>query len=386
MNPYPHFTDFYALDEDLSEEQRTIVAQVRRFVDSEVLPHIAEWQEAAIFPRELLASFAKLGLLDLVLEDDLDPLTYGVILRELERGSSGLRSVVSVQGSLVLYPLLAYGSEEQQAQWAEPLARFEKIGCFGLTEPDFGSNPAGMLTTAEKIDGGYRINGAKAWITNGTFADVAIIWAKLDGKVNGFLVETNRKGFEARAMTGKWSFRVSDTAQLFLDNVEIPEANRLPGATSLGKAIGALNQARSGIAFGVCGAAGACLEETVAYLKERKQFNDQPLASHQLIQGKLAWMAAELTAMQCVAWRLMQLKGADKMHPVQVSLAKMNNCRKALEIARTCRELLGANGIHNEYHIGRRMMDLETVVTYEGTEHIHALILGQHITGIAAYG
>lgn len=386
MNPRPPLTDLYQLDQDLSEEQRSVVAQVRRFVDTEVLPHIAEWQEQAVFPRELLGAFAKLGLLELALDDSLDPLTYGLILREVERGSSGLRSVVSVQGSLVLYPILAYGSEAQQAKWAESLARFEKIGCFGLTEPDFGSNPAGMTTIAERTNRGYLLNGAKAWITNGNLADVAIIWAKLDGKVNAFLVETDREGFEARPMTGKWSFRVSDTAQLFLDNVEIPEENRLPGASSLGKAIGALNQARSGIAFGVCGAAVACLEETVQYLKERKQFNDQPLASHQLIQGKIAWMAAELTSMQCVAWRLMQLKGADKMHPVQVSLAKMHNCRKALEIARTCRELLGANGIHNEYHVGRRMLDLETVVTYEGTEHIHALILGQHITGIAAYG
>lgn len=377
--------DVFALDEEWTDEQKAISDLVRKFVDAEVLPYIGEWHEKAFVPRSLIDKIGELGILEMVVSGEMDPITSGLVMRELERGGSGIRSIVSVQGSLVLHAIMTYGSDAQKERWVGPLSTFEAIGCFGLTEPDFGSNPAGMLTRAERCDGGFRLSGTKAWITNGTVADVAIIWAKLAGKVHGFLVETDRKGFEARPMRNKWSFRASETGELYLDGVEIPESNLLPGATSLGKAIATLNEARYGIAWGVIGAARACLEETHAYLLGRTQFGGKPLASHQLIQNKLAWMATEVTGMELIAKRLGELKGAGRLQSAQVSLAKMNNCRKALEVARTCRELLGANGIHNEYHIGRRMCDLETVVTYEGTEHIHSLVLGQHFTGISAF-
>jgi len=381
----PNAIDLYALDEEWTDEQKLICEQLHRFVDREVLPEIGTWSETATVPREIIGKMAEFGILEMMASGELDPITYGLVMREIERGGSGLRSVLSVQGSLVMYPIMNFGSDEQRERWLKPLSTFEKIGCFSLTEPDFGSNPGGMRTKAERTSDGFRLNGAKAWITNGTLADVAIIWAKLDGKVNGFLVETDRKGFEARAIKGKWCFRASDTAELFLDNVDIPEANLMPGANSLGKAISALNQARYSIAWGVIGAARGCLEETCKYLLDRPQFAGKPLASHQLVQAKLAWMAAELTCMEILAKRLGELKSNGRLKPVQVSIAKMNNVRKALEIARTCRELLGANGIHYEYHVGRRMIDLESVVTYEGTEHIHSLIIGQNMTGIAAY-
>ncbi len=262
----------------------------------------------------------------------------------------------------------------------------EAWGCFGLTEPDYGSNPAGMQTRAERVGGGFKITGAKCWITNGARADVAVIWARLDDKIQGFLVETDRIGFSAAIMKGKWSFRSSETAQLYLDGVDVPESALLPGATSLGAALKCLARARYTITWGVCGAAQACLEETVTYLKERTQFGGQPLASHQLIQYKLAWMAAELSGMTLIARRLGEIKETGDPEPAQIALGKMHNCRKAIEIARSCRELLGANGIHDEYHIGRRMVDLETVLTYEGTENIHALTIGAAMTGIKAFG
>ncbi len=377
--------DFYKLDEQWTEEQQAIVREVRRFVDNTVLPVIAEHHNNETFPAEVLDGLRGLGILELVASGEMDPITYGLIARELERGSSAVRSMLSVQGSLVMGCISMFGSDEQKKTWLEPLGRFDKIGCFGLTEPDFGSNPAGMKTHAERISTGYRITGSKCWITNGTRANMALIWARLDDTIRCFLIETDRPGFEAKSLKGKWSFRASDTAQLFLDNVEVPESALLPGASSLGKALACLTQARYSIAWGTTGAARACLEETVAYLKERTQFEGRPLASHQLIQYKLAWMAVEITAMELFCRRLGELKVANRLDPVQVSIAKMNNCRKALEVARTCRELLGANGIHNEYHIGRRMVDLETVVTYEGTEHIHALSIGYALTGIKAF-
>ena len=378
-------TDFFDLDSDLTEEQRAIAGEVRRFVDREVIPRLPELQESAHFPRELLSSLGRLGILEAHVAGDLDPVAYGLVMRELERAGSTVRSCLSVQSALVLFPIISFGTEEQKAQWVGPLSRLEKVGCFGLTEPDFGSNPSGMRTRAETTPDGFRISGSKCWITNGTMADVAVIWAKTEGTIRAFLVETDRPGFEARSIKGKWSFRASDTAEIFMDEVEVPRSALMPGSTSVGSALKCLNQARYGIAWGVIGAARACLEETVDYLSNRPQFDGKPLTSHQLIQNKLAWAATELTCMETLALRMGHLKAAGRLQPHQVSMAKMNNCRKALEIARTCRELLGANGIHNEYQTGRHMIDLETVITYEGTEHIHSLVLGWAITGVRAF-
>jgi len=378
-------TDLFELDDEWTEEQKAIIDTCRRFVDDEVMPDINKYHQVEALQPGIYEKIGALGILEMLAAGELDPITYGLVCREMERGSSALRSVLSVQGSLVIGCIRDFASDEQKAKWLEPLGRMEAIGCFGLTEPDFGSNPSGMKTRAEKTAKGYKLNGSKCWITSATKAHVAIVWAKVDGVVNGFLVPTDTPGFEAKAIKEKWSFRTSDTGMFFLHDCEVPESARMPKATSLGKAIATLNNARYGIAWGVIGAARACLEETLSYLINRPQFNGKPLASHQLIQNKLAWMAAEITAMELIAKRLGELKAAHRIKPHQVSLAKMNNCRRALEVARTCRELLGANGISNEYHIGRRMVDLETVITYEGTEHIHSLILGQHLTGIAAY-
>lgn len=378
-------TDLFELDDEWTEEQKAIIDTCRRFVDDEVMPDINKYHQVEGLQPGIYEKIGALGILEMLAAGELDPITYGLVCREMERGSSALRSVLSVQGSLVIGCIRDYASDAQKKTWLERLGRMEAIGCFGLTEPDFGSNPAGMKTRAEKTAKGYKLNGSKCWITSATKAHVAIVWAKVDGVVKGFLVPTDTPGFEAKAIKEKWSFRTSDTGMFFLHDCEVPESALMPGATSLGKAIATLNNARYGIAWGVIGAARACLEETLSYLINRPQFNGKPLASHQLIQNKLAWMAAEITGMELIAKRLGELKAAHRIKPHQVSLAKMNNCRRALEVARTCRELLGANGISNEYHIGRRMVDLETVITYEGTEHIHSLILGQHLTGIAAY-
>ncbi len=378
-------TDFFDLDEDWTEEQRAAIDQVRRFVDNEILPTINEDHNVEKLPDDIMAKIGQLGILEMLADGTLDPITYGLICREFERGSSALRSIVSVQGSLVIGCIRDNGSDEQKERWLKPLGSMEAVGCFGLTEPDFGSNPSGMVTRAEKTDKGYVLNGAKCWITSGTLAHVAIIWAKLDGVVKAFLVPTDTPGFDSAAIKGKWSFRTSDTGQLFLADVEVPESALMPGAKSLGRAMATLNNARYGIVWGVAGAARGCFEECLDYLQNRVQFDNRPLTCHQLIQNKFAWMAAEITSMELIAKRLGELKLDGRLKPHQVSLAKMNNCRKAIEIARTCRELMGANGIHSEYHIGRRLVDLETVLTYEGTEHIHSLILGQAITGIPAY-
>lgn len=381
---YP--TDILRINDTWTSDQQALVEPVRRFVDDDVLPCIAHHHQHESFPEELIPPLKALGILEAVADASLDPVAYGLISRELERGSSTLRSILSVQGSLVIGAIQQFGSPEQQDQWLGPLGRLDAWGCFGLTEPDYGSNPAGMQTRAERTAAGFRLTGAKCWITNGVRANVALIWAKLDGNVRGFLVETDRPGFSASTMKGKWSFRSSETAQLFLDGVELPESALLPGAASLGAALKCLARARYTIAWGVCGAAAACLDETLAYLKSRTQFGGQALASHQLIQYKLAWMAADLAAMTLIAKQLGDIKTVGDPEPAQIALAKMHNCRKALEIARNCRELLGANGIHDEYHIGRRMVDLETVLTYEGTENIHALTIGAAMTGIKAFG
>lgn len=380
-----YITDLYELDDDWTDEQKSVIQTCRKFVDTEILPVINECHNDEKLPENIYEKIGKLGILELQAAGELDPITYGLVSREMERGSSALRSVVSVQASLVIGCIRDNASEEQKEQWLEKLGTMEAIGCFGLTEADFGSNPSGMLTRAEKTDKGYVLNGSKCWITSGTRAHVAIIWAKLDGVVKGFLVPTDTPGFAQEAIKAKWSFRTSDTGMLFLEDVEVPESALMPNATSLGAAIRTLNNARYGICWGVAGAARGCIEECVDYLSNRPQFDGKPLTVHQLIQNKLAWMAAETTNMELMSKRLGELKVSGRIKPYQVSLCKMNNCRKALEVARTCRELMGANGIHNEYHIGRRMCDLETVVTYEGTEHIHSLIVGQNMTGMAAY-
>ncbi|MBI3533885.1 MAG: acyl-CoA dehydrogenase family protein [Deltaproteobacteria bacterium] len=375
--------DLFELEKAWSEEQKETVVQIRRFVNQEVLPIMQEYHNKGVFPKDLIPKLSKLGILEAI--EEIDPITYGLTLRELERGGSEIRSFISVQGSLVMSAISKFGSEEQKKKWLPPLGKLDVIGCFGLTEPDFGSNPSAMRTRAEKFSGGYKISGSKCWITNGTLAKVAVIWARLGDQIHGFLVETDRKGFDARPIHGKWSFRASDTAEIFLDKVEVPMTAILPEANSLGAALKCLNQARYGISWGVIGAASHAFEETLKHLLERPQFEGKPLASHQLIQNKLAWMATEITAMQLIAKHIGILKQEGNLKSHHISLAKMNNCRKALEVTRTCRELLGASGIHNEYHVGRHMTNLETVITYEGTEHIHALVLGQHLTKIKAF-
>ncbi len=314
----------------------------------------------------------------------LGSIAYGLINQELERGDSGLRSFVSVQTGLVMYPIFAFGTEEQKDYWLPLLARGEKLGCFGLTEPDFGSNPGGMLTRAEERGNSYILNGSKAWITSGTIADVAIIWAKLEGEIRGFLVETDRSGFSAPEIKNKFSLRASVTSDLILQDVEIPKENILPKVKGLKGPLSCLTQARYGIAWGAMGAAMAVFDEVLNYSKSRIQF-DKPIASFQLVQNKLAWMATEITKGQLLAYRLGQLKDSGKLRPQQVSMAKRNNVGMALEIARVGRDVLGANGISSEYHTFRHMNNLESVNTYEGTFDIHSLIIGEDLTGIPAY-
>jgi glutaryl-CoA dehydrogenase len=381
--------DFYELDEELSEEERLVRGNVRRMVEEEVIPIIAEHYRAGTFPMHLIPRFASMGLLGANLEGygcaGLGHVAYGLICQELERGDSGIRSFCSVQGSLCMYPIHAYGSEEQKQKWLPKMAAGEVIGCFGLTEPDFGSNPSGMITRAEKVrGGGYRLNGRKRWITNGNIAQLAIVWAKLEGEIRGFLVPTSTKGFTVEKIEDKFSLRASVTSELILEDVEVGEDAILPGVRGLKGPLSCLTSARSGIAFGVIGAAMACYECALSYAKDRVQFS-RPIAGYQLVQNKLVYMVTEITKAQLLALRLLRLKEKKKMTPVQVSLAKRNNCYQALEIARMARDILGGNGIMFEYPIARHMLNLETVYTYEGTHDIHTLIIGQHITGIAAF-
>ncbi len=381
--------DYYGLDAELTEEERLARGNVRRMVEAEVVPIIAEHYRAGTFPMHLIPRFAEMGLLGANLHGygcaGMGQVAYGLVCQELERGDSGIRSFCSVQGSLCMYPIYAYGSEEQKQRWLPGMAKGEIIGCFGLTEPDFGSNPNGIVTRAEALPGGgYRLNGTKRWITNGNIAQIAIVWAKLDGVIRGFLVPTGTKGFSAEKMEDKMSLRASVTSELILEDVVVGEDAILSGVKGIKGPLGCLTQARAGIAFGVIGAAMSCYETALGYAKNRVQFS-RPIAGYQLVQEKLVYMLTEITKAQLLALRLMRLKEQHKMTPQQVSLAKRNNCYHALEIARKARDILGGNGIMGEYPIARHMMNLETVYTYEGTHDIHTLIIGQDITGISAF-
>jgi len=381
--------DYYNINSLLSEEEKMIRDSVREFVSDEVIPIIETFNRENRFPLDLIPKMAQMGLFGSTLPEKygcagMNNVAYGLVMQELERGDSGLRSFVSVQSALVMYPIFTFGSEEQKNYWLPLLAKGEKIGCFGLTEPDFGSNPAGMVTKAEKTEGGYVISGAKMWITNGTIADAAVVWAKLNGEVRGFLVEKGFKGFSAPEMKGKHSLKASVTSELIFDNVFVPEKNILPGASGLKNALMCLNQARYGIAWGVVGSMMECYDTSLNYAKSRIQFN-KPIAAYQMTQEKLVYMITEITKAQLLNLQLGRMKDNGTLKYTQVSLAKRNNCEKALEIARIAREILGANGILDEYPVMRHSANLESVKTYEGTHEMHTLIVGEDITGIAAY-
>ncbi len=380
--------DYFATAELYSEEERMARDTVRAFVQSEVMPDIGRHFTAGTFPTHLISRFGELGLLGASLSgygcSGASAGTYGLICQELERGDSGIRSFCSVQSSLVMYPIWAFGSEAQKQRWLPDMARGRIVGCFGLTEPDFGSNPGGMLTTAVKSPGGYRISGTKRWITSGSIAQLALVWAKLDGEVRGFLVPTDRPGFTARDIHGKWSLRASVTSELILEEVEVGEDALLPGVSGLKGPLSCLTQARFGIAFGAVGAMLACYDEALGYAGERVQFS-RPIAGYQLVQEKLVTMVNEITKAQLLCQRLGRLKQAGALRPQHVSLAKRNNVYWAREIARTARDILGANGVTDEYQCGRHMLNLESVYTYEGTHDIHTLVVGQDVTGLAAF-
>jgi len=381
--------DYFDVDELLSDEEKLIRDTVRQFVDERVLPIIVDCARNERFAEELVPEIAQMGLLGAPLEGydcaGVGAVAYGLMLQELERGDSALRSFVSVQSSLAMFAIHSFGSEEQKQKWLPAMARGEKIGCFGLTEPDFGSNPSGLITRAEQKKDHYLLNGNKMWITNGCIADVAVVWAKGDdGKVSGFLVEKGDEGFSTTLQKGKWSLRASVTSELHFADCRLDFDRRMPEAKSLGAALSCLNQARYGIAWGAVGAAMACYHEALTYSQSRIQF-DRPIASFQITQQKIADMVTDITKAQLLALRLGRIKETRKPRPQQVSLAKRNNVAMALDLARVAREILGANGVTDEYCVGRHMANLESVKTYEGTHEIHTLILGEDVTGIAAY-
>jgi len=380
--------DFLRLDELLSDEERLARDTVREFVSNEFLPKIQQHiRRDGSFPMELLPQLAELGLFGANLQGygcaGMNNVAYGLVMQELERGDSGLRSFASVQGGLAMYAIYAHGSDAQKERWLPELAAGRAVGSFGLTEPDFGSNAGGMITKAVRRGDTWVLNGTKLWITNGSISDVAVVWARTEEGIRGFLVEKDRPGFDARDIKGKFSLRASITSELYLQDVELPEENRLPGAEGLGAPLSCLTQARYGIAWGAIGAAMACYEEVVQYTKDRK-VQGGVLAGKQLTQEKLVFMLTEITKAQLLALRLGRLKDEGKLHHSMVSLAKRNNVDVALQIARASRDLLGANGIVDDYQAMRHMVNLETVRTYEGTHDIHTLILGKEITGIVA--
>ena len=381
--------DFYGLGELFSPDHREVIQSIQKFCTEQLKPLISDCYEEARFPTEIIPTFGQLGLLGPSVKGDglmgSDAITYGLMMRELERVDSAFRSFASVQGSLVMHPIARYGSEEQKKKWLLPLSRGEKIGCFALTEPDGGSDPAAMKTKAKDCGDHYLINGSKMWITNGSIAHLAIIWAELQGKVRGFLVELPTEGVRITTMKQKLSLRASITSELSFHNVKIKKDQLLPEARSIGAALACLNEARFGIAFGVLGAAEECFQTALQFAKTRVLFG-KPLAAKQLVQNKLAHMSTEITKAQLLAQRLAQLKDLQKLEPAQVSMAKRSNVAMALETARICRDILGANGIMGEYPVMRHLCNLETVFTYEGTHDIHGLILGQAITGVSGFG
>jgi glutaryl-CoA dehydrogenase len=381
--------DYFLIDSQFSQEELLVRQTARQFVEDRVLPEIRGCFRDGQFPVPLIPELGRLGFLGANLEGygcaGMSNVEYGLIMQELERGDSGLRSFVSVQGALVMYPIFTYGSEEQKQRWLPKLQSGEAIGCFGLTEPDFGSNPAGMKTTARKDGAHWILDGEKTWITNGTLADVAVVWARAEDGIRGFLVEKGTAGFSASDIHGKWSMRASVTSSLSLSDCRVPESAMLPGARGLKGPLSCLTQARYGIGWGVVGAAMDCYETARQYSIVRKQFDDKPIASHQLVQEKLAWMITEITKAQLLALHAGRLKDQGKLDPAHVSMLKRNNVAIALETARLSRDLLGANGITEEYPIMRHLMNLETVKTYEGTDHIHALVIGERVTGVSAY-
>ena len=384
--------DFIEFDSLLSDEERLVRDTSRQFIEDNLIPIIEECNRAGRFPRELVKPMGELGFFGASLKGygcaEMSNVEYGLVMQELERGDSGVRSFVSVQSALVMYPIYAFGSDEQKQTWLPSLQSGEKLGCFGLTEPDFGSNPGGMRTRARKVGDEYVLNGEKMWITSGSISDLAIVWAKVEdegAKVRGFLVETDRPGFRAEDIHGKWSLRASVTSSLSLQDVRVPASNLLPKSGGLKSPLMCLNQARYGIAWGAVGAAMACYDCALQYSLFRKQFHDAPIASHQLVQEKLTWMINEITKAQLLVLQVGRLKDQDRVQHQHISMAKRNNVWMALECARLARDILGANGVADEYPIFRHMANLESVKTYEGTHDIHTLIIGQSVTGIDAF-
>jgi len=388
MSRFPG-VDYLLIDSQFSEQELLVRQTARQFVDERVLPLIRDCFRDARFPKELIPEMGRLGFLGANIEGygcaGMSNVEYGLVMQEIERGDSGLRSFISVQSALVMYPILTFGSDEQKQRWLPKLQSGEALGCFGLTEPGFGSNPAGMLTRARREGSGWVLDGEKTWITNGSVADIAVVWARAEDGIRGFLVERGTPGFTATEIHGKLSMRASVTASLAFNNCRVPESALLPQAKGLRAPLSCLSQARYGIGWGVIGAAMDCYETARAYSILRKQFDGRPIASHQLVQEKLADMITEITKAQLLALQVGRLKDQGQADAAHISMLKRNNVAMALDCARTSRDLLGANGIMDEYPIMRHMCNLETVKTYEGTDHIHALVIGERITGIAAY-